>query len=172
VGTPRGVGTDVSEAIAKAMCRLAHIVDLATLEPNGLGKTNGNLIYRAGGRDELPPVKGEIMPITKQDDWNKWVENNQDDYGKACVDVAKTTMELLDECDEFDPDDIIIKADRTLGLGITGFMAGCVAQMISQCHSRGEEFRKKWNLKYQIKDEGEKANKSGTVLNPAIINIG
>lgn len=50
-------------------------------------------------------------------------------------------------------------------------MAGCVAQMVSECHERGEEFRKQWNKDNQIKDEGDKANDSGGVLNPAIISI-
>lgn len=44
--------------------------------------------------------------------------------------------------------------------------------MISKCHSRGEEFRKKWNHDNQISDEGDKANESGGVLNPALLKIG
>jgi len=50
------------------------------------------------------------------------------------------------------------------GGGITGFMAGCVAGMVSQCHSRGEEFRKKWNESYGAKDA------KGTI-NPALVTI-
>lgn len=49
--------------------------------------------------------------------------------------------------------------------------AGCVASMVSKCHSRGEEFRKKWNIDNQIQTEGEKANKEGGVLNPALLTI-
>lgn len=112
--------------------------------------------------------------ITKQDDWDKWVESNQDDYGKACVDVAREVMRYLDEREgDFDCHAIITEADDNIKAGgITGFMAAAVAQMVSHCHSRGEEFRRKWNLDNQIRNEGEKANESGGVLNPAILNIG
>jgi hypothetical protein len=83
-------------------------------------------------------------------------------------------MEILDEqLGDFDTHKLISRADRESNAGgITGFMAGCVAQMISRCHSRGEEFRRKWNKDNQIHDEGEKANESGGVINPAILNIG
>ena len=112
------------------------------------------------------------MPIIKVEDWESWVKNNKDDYGKCCVDVARRVMEVLDEGKPFDPDDIINKADNDIKAGgITGFMAGCVAQMVSHCHSRGEEFRKKWNLSNQIGNEGDKANEGKGVLNPALLNI-
>jgi len=95
------------------------------------------------------------MPITNEKEWGEMVRINSDPYGKACVDVTRKVMELLDE----DPiplhngyDDIhtayglICKADDDVsGGGLTGFMAGCVAQMVFQCHSRGDEFRKSNN---------------------------
>lgn len=112
--------------------------------------------------------------IIKQDDWDEWVENNQDPYGKCCVDVAREVMRLLDEREgDFDCHALITEAEQKIDAGgITGFMAGAVAQMVSHCHSRGEEFRRKWNLDTQIGTEGEKANESGGVLYPAILNIG
>lgn len=111
--------------------------------------------------------------ITKEQDWNKWVEANTDPYGKATVDVAREVMRLLDEREgDFDCHALICEADKLSGAdGITGFMAGCVAQMVSHCHSRGEEFRRKWNLDNQIRNEGIKANEDGGVLNPALLNI-
>jgi hypothetical protein len=117
--------------------------------------------------------KETIMAITKQKEWNECVEANKSSYGKACVDVARRVMEILDEeSGDFDTHKILRRADKDVKAGgITGFMAGCVAQMVSQCHSRGEEFRKKWNCDNQIKDEGEKANESGGILNPAILEI-
>ena len=73
--------------------------------------------------------------------------------------VARRVMEILDEGKEFDCHSIIIKADKeTEAGGITGFMAGAVASMVSQCHERGEEFRQQWNKDIQIGDEGDKAN--------------
>src|SRR5437762_1052332 len=113
------------------------------------------------------------MPITKQEDWDKLVKNNSDPYGEATVDVAREVMRLLDEQQDYDTHKIICDADKNIKAGgITGFMAGCVASMVSRCHSRGEEFRKKWNLDHQISQEGEKANKGKGVLNPALLEIG
>jgi len=103
--------------------------------------------------------------ITKQNDWNKWVANNQDPYGKACIDVAREVMNVLDKDEPFDPHQIINDADKQVKAGgITGFMAGMVAQIVGHCHSRGEEFRTKWNESYGAKDV------KGTV-NPAILHI-
>ncbi len=114
------------------------------------------------------------MPITDETIWKSWVDANTDPYGKACVDVARRAMEILDEePGDFDCHALICKADKDIKCGgISGFMAGCVAGMISKCHSRGEEFRRKWNKNNQIGDEGDKANESGGVLNPALLNIG
>lgn len=104
------------------------------------------------------------MPIMKQEDWNKNVEVNKDPYSKACVDTARRVMEILDEEDEFEPDELINRADDEVDAGgLTGFMAGAVASMVSQCHSRGEEFRLKWNKGYGASGSG--------VVNPAILTI-
>lgn len=114
------------------------------------------------------------MPIVDQEAWQSWVDANKDAYGKCCVDVARRVMDILDkESGDFDCHKIICRADDEIEAGgITGFMAGCVAAMVSKVHSRGEEFRRKWNLDTQIHDEGEKANDSGGILNPALLNIG
>ena len=112
------------------------------------------------------------MTIINQKDWDEWVKNNTDAYGKCCVDVARRVMEILDEGKGFGPHSILCQAgDDIKAGGITGFMAGCVAQMVSHCHSRGDEFRRAWNGDVQIGDEGDKANEQGGVLNPAILNI-
>jgi hypothetical protein len=112
------------------------------------------------------------MPISNQEAWSTWVESNKDSYGEACVNVARRVMELLDKEDKFDTHEIICRADKETKMGgITGFMAGAVAQMVSECHSRGEEFRRMWNCEVQIGTEGDKANKTGGVLNPALLTI-
>ena len=112
------------------------------------------------------------MPITNTAAWESYEKANTDPYSKACVDVAREVMRLLDERESFDPHDIIREADKNIEAGgVTGFMAGAAAQMVSKCHSRGEEFRRAWNLDTQIGDEGAKANDSGGVLNPALLNV-
>ena len=114
------------------------------------------------------------MAIVDVKSWESWVKANTDSYGKAAVDVAREVMRLLDEPDykDFDTHKIICDADDNIEAGgITGFMAGCVASMVSKCHSRGEEFRRKWNGDNQIGNEGDKANEGDGVLNPALLNI-
>ena len=106
------------------------------------------------------------MSIINQKKWNNLVEKNKDSYGKACVDTARKVMEYLDKEKNFDCHDLICRADKEVNAGgLTGFMAGVVASMVSQLHSRGEEFRKKWN-----KDYGVDENKEG-IVNPALITI-
>lgn len=114
------------------------------------------------------------MPISNQADFDNWVTKNTDPYGKACVDVARAAMELLDDpsYDFKDPHKLICDADDKCGAGgITGFMAGAAAQMIAHCHSRGPEFLKLWNGDVQIQDEGERATEKGVALNPALLTI-
>jgi len=124
------------------------------------------------------------MPIIREKDWQEYVDKNQDPYGKGCVDIARKVMQLLDEEPDtpiekgwghFGVSGLIIRAQESIGeREVTAFMAGAVAKMVSVCHSRGEEFRKIWNLDTQIGNEGEKANLEGNVLNPGILkrNIG
>jgi len=113
------------------------------------------------------------MKLKDPQAWQEWQDSNKDPYGNACIMVARRVMEILDDDKEFDCHTIISQADReTNAGGISGFMAGAVASMVSQCHERGEEFRKQWNKDLQIEDEGDKANeKEGAVLNPALLNI-
>ena len=105
--------------------------------------------------------------------FDEWVKNNTDPYGKACVDVARQVMKLLDEdttplVNGYHPDihtahGLICKADEDINAGgITGFMAGAVAQMVTKCHERGEEFRRSHN--------GERYKGKG-VINHALITI-
>ena len=119
------------------------------------------------------------MPITDVTGWEKCVESNKDPYGKACVDVAREAMRMLDEEEKYsnsltpkDTFQLICDANTSIKAGgITGFMAGCVASIISNAHSRGEEFRKQWNRSNSIGGEGEEANDSGGVINPALLHI-
>jgi hypothetical protein len=107
--------------------------------------------------------------IIQEDKWKILVDSNKDFYGKCVIDVAREAMKLLDDenYNDFEADDLISVADRNVdtGGGITGFQAGCVAQIIVECHSRGEEFKKSWNQHYGIKEDVK------GVVNPAIFTI-
>jgi len=110
------------------------------------------------------------MAIVDQAGWDHVVEINNGPYGNAAVNVAREVMRLLDtsEYKDFDTHKIICVADDSVKAGgITGFMAGCVAQMVSKYHSRGEDFRHKWNKDHGIEEDKAK----GGVVNPAIMTF-
>lgn len=98
------------------------------------------------------------MPIIDQEKLDVWIKSNTDAYGGCCVAVAKEVMRMLDIENEplikgYYPvkntaHGMICRADDNIEAGgITGFMAGAVAQMVRQCHSRGEEF---WNSYHKV----------------------
>ena len=108
------------------------------------------------------------MPIADAKKWKTFETKNQDAYGKCCVDVAREIMRKLDEDPSpiTDTHKLVCDADKAIsGGGITGFMAGCVASMIWQVHSRGQEFKDAWN-----KGHGVASSVQG-VVNPAILTV-
>ena len=64
--------------------------------------------------------------------------------------------------------DLSHEADKE---GITGFMYGMAVSILSSVWIHGEQLRIWHNLDTQIHKEGKRANKKGTVLNPALLNI-
>lgn len=56
--------------------------------------------------------------------------------------------------------------------GMSGFSYGCAVNILVHCWSLGEQLRRWHNLDCQLGDEGERANETGGVLNPALLNIG
>jgi hypothetical protein len=64
------------------------------------------------------------------------------------------------------------EANRELGKwGITGFQYGAAVSILSEVWEHGEELRRWHNLKTQLGNEGERANETGGVLNPALLNV-
>lgn len=55
--------------------------------------------------------------------------------------------------------------------GITGFMYGCAVGLLSQAWQWGEQLRRWHNKSTQLGTEGDKANETGGVLNPACLSI-
>lgn len=136
----------------------------------GIAKTDATRFNASTVRHSLNKnERKHDMPIEKMDGWNKCVENNTDPYGKCCVDVARKVMEILDaEPGEFDCHKLINRAgDEIDASGITGYMAGAVALMVGQVHSRGDEFRKQWNKGYGVDEDKAK----GGTVNPAILTM-
>jgi hypothetical protein len=114
------------------------------------------------------------MKLKDKAGWEKGLANNQDPYGKACYTYAERWADLMEaemakgkplaDCAKPTSHD----ADTE---GITGFMYGCAVSTLAAVWEQGEELRRWHNLDSQIRDEGERANESGGVLNPALLNI-
>lgn len=119
-------------------------------------------------------TKGVEIELSNADGWNKFKKLNTDPYGGACVRYAEDWAKLMQV--EFAAGKKIVDCAKQTSHdadydGITGFMYGCAVSMLSQCWKHGEALRLWHNLDSQIGDEGEKANESGGVLNPALLNI-
>ncbi len=54
---------------------------------------------------------------------------------------------------------------------ITGLMYGAAATVLVQCWKHGEQFRRWHNLNVQVGKEGERANETGGILNPALMRL-
>lgn len=91
--------------------------------------------------------------ISYAEDWANFMEREMS-TGKKLEDVADATSR------EADTD------------GITGFMYGAAVSTLAAVWTHGEALRRWHNLKTQMGTEGERANESGGVLNPALLNIG
>lgn len=115
------------------------------------------------------------IELADADGWQKCKDANRDGYGGACVTYAEQWARLMQlemaggKALEDIADATSSEADTE---GITGFMYGCAVSMLSKCWVHGETLRRWHNLKTQLRDEGERANESGGVLNPALLNIG
>lgn len=115
------------------------------------------------------------MKIKNMDNWNQGLKTNEDPYGRACYTFAERWADMMEERiakGESVADCAKDTSHAANTEGITGFMYGCAVSILAACWEHGEELRQWHNLDIQIRDEGEKANKSGGVLNPAILDIG
>uniref|UniRef100_A0A6H1ZNJ0 Uncharacterized protein n=1 Tax=viral metagenome TaxID=1070528 RepID=A0A6H1ZNJ0_9ZZZZ len=114
--------------------------------------------------------------VADEPTWAKCRKNNEDnDYGKCCLRYASRWASLMDarivtgEKLEEIAGSTSHEADTE---GITGFMYGAAVAMLASCWRHGEALRRWHNLDTQLCNEGEKANESGRILNPAMLNIG
>lgn len=111
-----------------------------------------------------------------EEEWQKGIiAQKGDGYGLGCYTFAeywarlmqkgiaegKQLKDIADECSH--------KAD--IPCGITGFMYGCAVSILAHCWKHGEELRKWHNKSTQLGNEGDEANDSGGVLNPAMLTI-
>jgi len=107
--------------------------------------------------------------------WDRGLANNTDGYGRAINSFAERWADAM-EAAMAGGETLASCAQRTSRAadteGITGFMYGAAVVGLSACWEHGEELRRWHNLDTQIGDEGERANESGGVLNPAMLGVG
>jgi hypothetical protein len=117
-------------------------------------------------------------------EYAKYVEmNSKDDYSKGVVAYTERWAQLMEKGI---PDDATMAAAMGLLVrddfaqktsheadseGITGFMYGCAVSAMAKFWIHGEALRRWHNKDTQIGNEGDRANESGGVLNPAILTI-
>ena len=142
--------------------------------PEGIAASKAQVEYQE--EDDAAAAEG-ILPFSIKDKegWQKCVEINTDPCGSCGVRYAARWANYMEK--ELSSGaklvDIADKCSSAADIeGITGFMYGCAVSLLAAVWEYGEELRRWHNLATQIKDEGEKANKSGGVLNPAILSIG
>jgi hypothetical protein len=111
----------------------------------------------------------------KKVDHKKWVDANTDGYGSAVIRFAERWASLMEDelAKGFKLADFARQISHIADTeGISGFMYGAAVSFLSQTWEHGEDLRRWHNIDTQIGTEGEKANASGGVLNPAKLNIG
>lgn len=101
-------------------------------------------------------------------------KNTQDPYSAGVVTYAERWANLMEKAmDSGQQLEAVAKqtshdADTD---GITGFMYGCAVQSLAEFWIHGEALRRWHNKDTQIGTEGDEANESGGVLNPALIGV-
>lgn len=115
------------------------------------------------------------MEIRDQAAWDSWFQNNTDPYGSAVIRYAQKWANAME--DEMaagaELEDVAERTSHEADTeGITGFMYGAAVSVLATLWVHGERLRRWHNLDTQLGTEGEKANESGGVFNPALLNIG
>lgn len=100
-------------------------------------------------KNDKDPYSRRIITFTER--WAALME--------ARVSQGESVKDVADECER-----------SANAEGITGFMYGCAVQALAHFWVHGEELRQWHNIKTQVTDEGERANESGGVLDPAIMS--
>lgn len=136
--------------------------------------------YEAEVRTKRKAVEARLanapqMELADEKAWQEFKDKNRDFYGASVVLYAERWARLmqLEMAGGKNLEEVAEATSHEADIdGITGFMYGCAVSILAQCWIHGERLRRWHNLKTQIRNEGEKANESGGVLNPALFSIG
>jgi hypothetical protein len=117
------------------------------------------------------------MKLKNAEDWNKAIGANppSEPYGHRVITYAEDWANFM-ERDMANGATLAECAERTSREadtdGITGFMYGAAVSTLAHVWEHGEELRRWHNKATQIGTEGDRANETGGVLNPALLRIG
>lgn len=115
------------------------------------------------------------MQIANEEAWQDYREKNLGNpYGAGIITFAERWADAM-EAAMAAGESLEACADRTSHEadieGLSGFMYGKAVTTLVQSWAHGEQLRRWHNLDVQMQDEGEEANETGGVLNPAIMRI-
>ncbi len=121
------------------------------------------------------PEAMTVSPAPDGDTWERCVSINTDPYSAGVIAFTALWGRLMEG--QLAAGKTLAECARKMSRvadteGITGFMYGCAVSFLAKFWVHGEELRRWHNIDTQIGKEGEKANASGGVLNPALLNIG
>jgi hypothetical protein len=136
--------------------------------------------YAKQRREKATLLQGALsvagpIELVDEEGWNKFKSNNTDAYFGRVVRYAEEWARLMQtrlangETIHQCADELSHLADDD---GITGYMYGCAVGVLAKVWKHGEALRRWHNKETQIGTEGDKANESGGVLNPALLSIG
>jgi len=113
------------------------------------------------------------MEYSDEETWGSYVATD-DSYKAACIRYAEISARLmqLEIVNGASVEDVAEATSCEADIeGITGNMYGTAVMILSQTWVHGEQLRRWHNLETQLYDEGERANESGGVLNPALLGV-
>ena len=121
-----------------------------------------------------PTITTISMKLANAELWQECLANNTDGYGLAINAFAERWAGLMEDAIA-SGETVASCAERTCDKadtdGITGFMYGCAVSILSKVWLHGEDLRRWHNKDVAIGAEGDAANESGGVLNPAILTL-
>lgn len=173
----KNIGPYPKEVISER--ELARDVRVEAMNEQRRKERHAEYEVKAKSKREAFEAKMETAPemeFSDLDGWAKFVENNsKDPYSRGVVVFAEHWARLMQK--EMDNsiklEDIADSTSHEADIdGITGFMYGCAVSVLAHCWKYGEQLRRWHNLDTQIENEGESANESGGVLNPALLSVG
>ena len=127
-------------------------------------------------KQEIVEVKlvGIDIELTNVERWQEFKTVNSDGYGGAIITYSERWAQLMqfEMANGKNLEDVADATSQEADIeGITGFMYGCAVSTLSQCWKYGEQLRRWHNIKTQLGSEGDKANESGSILNPAVMSV-